>query len=233
MDEQQEGRRKAKVRIGVWIRFVLLKIKRHWIGAIIGALVTAIILGGQAVHGGKLLWEVFFPKPDALSLAQEAWKDTISRDFVEAAYRRLFWSRSFLARVRRHAPSPEINEAWKKLFQSIEYMNAKLLVYAAAFEQLYDSARRMEFERGIQIDFLKVTETIVDLRYSDVVKKLEFPHQFSSGLTDVEARDLRIAIDTINEKLKRLELRLYRFSNCFKSLDGCRNTSAEISDSKL
>src|SRR5262249_30655206 len=149
--------------------------------------------------------------------------------FVEAAYRRLFWSRSFLARVRRHASSSEITEAWKKLIECIEYMNMKILVYAAAFEQFYGVARRIEFESGIQEDFATVTQTIVDLRYSDPVKKLEFPNQFSSPLTEVETRDLGVAITTINEKLERLQTRLYQFSNCFdkrsQTLDWCRYTA--------
>jgi len=209
-----------------WIFSLALRIKQHWLGLIVGALVTATILGGQAVHGVRQVWEAFFPKPDALSLAQEAWKDTISRDFVEAAYRRLFWSRSFLARVRRHAQSSEINEAWKKLIESMEYMNVKVLVYAAAFEQFYDSKRRIEFEDGIQDDFATITQTIVDLRYSEPVRKLEFPNEFTSGLTEVEVRDLGVAVDSINERLERLQTRLYQFSNCFdkasQSLDSCR-----------
>jgi hypothetical protein len=226
MSLAQEQGQKPKPKFGVWIRLISLRLKQHWLGVVVGGLTTAIILSGQAVHSGKQLWEVFFPKPDALSLTQEAWKDAISRDFVEAAYRRLFWSRSFLARVRRHAHGSEINEAWKKLIESMEYMNMKVLVYAAAFEQFYDIARRIEFENGIQNDFATVTQTIVDLRYSDPVRKLEFPNQFGSELTEGEARDIGVAIASIDEKLEQLQTRLYQFSNCFdkqsQTLDWCR-----------
>jgi hypothetical protein len=181
-----------------------------------GILGTALIFTGQVSQGAKNLYEVFYPRPDSLALAREDSKDKISRDFVQTTWRRLYLSRNFLARIRRRAPPAEIGDAWTKLLNSVEEMNSKVMIYAVSFEEFYSTARRNEYENGIQVDFNRITNLIVDLRYSDPVKKLEFRAQPDDVLSGREAETVNQTINSISGELDTLQIRLYNFAVCFQ-----------------
>ena len=196
------------------LRLLTLRARHNWLIILVIFVGGALIFGGQIAHSIKEVRELIWPKADALSLVREETRDDVSREFVETAWRRVYWSRNFLARLSRRAPSAEINEAWKKLLTTVEEMSAKTMIYAASFELFYNNARRVEFEDGIQSDFRNVTQEIVDLRYSNVVKKLEFGGD-GTELTEPEAGQIKTRTREIEEKLDKLQIRLYQFVRCF------------------
>jgi hypothetical protein len=201
-------------------------IRQHWIVLLIGFVAGTIIAGGQMAGALKGGYELIFPKPDALALAREDAKDKLSRELVESIWRRLYLSQNFLARVRRRASDSEIKEAWTKLLDSVEDMSSKTMIYAVSLGEFYNERRRNEWESGIQLDFTKITERIVNFRYSPAVKKLEFPSLSTSALTNEENQYVDATVKEINEMLTRLNLRIYHFASCFDKKNqtdkGCR-----------
>ena len=214
--------RKHEHRWAARIRLLEIRAKNNWLFLCLGLLAGFLIFGGTTIKAINDIVEIFEPKPDALSVAREGTRDQISRDFVETAYRRLYLSRNFLSRIDRRAPSPEIYEAWTLLTRTIEYMASRTLVYANSFEDFYGDARRAEYENGIQIDFNSITNSVVNLRYSQTVRKLEFPDGSNAALTEAEGTELKNEIKTLNDKLDRLTVRIYLFTSCF---DKRRQTS--------
>jgi hypothetical protein len=191
------------------------RLKQTWAFVVGALLASAIIFSGELVRAVKDLREFFAPGPDALALAEQKSKDDISRDFVETTSRRIYLSRNFLARLRRHAGPSEIDETWKKLLSTIEDMTAKQMVYAVTFGEFYSEERRNEYENGIQVDFNELTSKLVDLRYSTAAKKLEFSAEPQLQLTDAEAKSIDDAAVEIESELDQLQIRLYIFDNCF------------------
>jgi hypothetical protein len=192
-----------------------MRAKNNWFFVCLGLLAGFLIFGGTTLKAINDIVEIFVPKPDALSVAREGTRDQISRDFVETTYRRIYLSRNFLSRIDRRAPSSEIHEAWTLLARTVEYMASRTLVYANSFEEFYGDARRSEYEGGIQIDFNSITNSIVNLRYSQTVKKLEFPDNATAALSQIEATELKKDIDKINDNLDQLQVRIYLFTSCF------------------
>jgi hypothetical protein len=206
------------------------RLRQNWIYIVVALVCGAVIFSGEVIRSVKDVQEFFFPGPDALSLAREASKDNISRDFVETTSRRIYLSRNFLARLDRRASNAEIDEAWKKLLASVEEMAAKQLIYVVSFAEYYSDARRDEYENGIQVDFNALTKQIVDLRYSSAVKKLEFSTQAQTSLTVGEATDIDNRIAEITNMLDILQIRLYHFAFCFdkrfQTDNACKSQSA-------
>jgi hypothetical protein len=199
-----------------FVKRAVRRTRENWAFLLIGFLGSTLIFTGEVSWGVKNAYELFFPKPDSLALAREDSKDKISRDFVQTTWRRLYLSRNFLARVRRRAPEIEIKETWTNLLNSVEEMNSKVMIYAVSFEEFYSTARRNEYENGIQVDFNRITNLIVDFRYSDPVKKLQFPLPAHSALNDQENEAINQTVEQISGQLDVLQIRLYNFAVCFQ-----------------
>jgi hypothetical protein len=182
---------------------------------LIAALGGAIVFSGQVAGGIKAVYEIAFPKPDALALAREGDRENVSREFVGATWKRLFRSRNFLARVQHRASSEEITDAWKNHLNSVEEISSRTMIYAASFSEYYGELRRYEYEAGIQTDFNKITNALVDFRYSRPIQKLEFPSHFNEAITNEENSYINKTVAEINVLLDNLQIRLYHFVGCF------------------
>jgi hypothetical protein len=202
-------------RLAARVRLFGIRAKNNWIFVAVGLIAGFLIFSGTTLKAITDIYGFFSPNLDALSLAREGIRDQVSRDFVETAARRLYLSRNFLARIQRRAPSNEIHDAWTRLTNTVEHMASKTLVYSNSFEVFYGTPRRSEFEDGIQSDFNLITVSLVNLRYSAAIKKLEFPDVTAALLTDAEEDHIRIEAAQIMKRLDELNIRIYHFTTCF------------------
>ncbi|MGA8155012.1 MAG: hypothetical protein WB822_02130 [Rhodoplanes sp.] len=173
------------------------RIRQHWVVAAAGLI--GVALGGalQIVGNVKALFA-----PDAIEVATEQSKEAISREFVEVSWKRLYRSRAFVARLKRSASEQEIDAAWNAMLETVEQMASKVMIFAGTFGKFYGSSWRNEYEYGIQPDFVNVTEKIVDLRYRLKQKR-------------ISSEEVACEIAHIENAFELLNIRLYKFVNCF------------------
>jgi hypothetical protein len=176
---------------------------------------AVVISSGQLVSAVQTVHGYFYPGPDALALALQTSKESISKDFVENTSRRIYLSRNYLDRLEYRAHGPEIDEGWKNLLASVEEMSTKALTYTVSFAQFYNDARRDEFKTRIEPSFADVTKKLYELRYSSAVKKLELSTQGNVSLTDDETKDIRTRVKDIRGALDALEIQIFHFAVCF------------------
>jgi hypothetical protein len=201
---------------------IVTHLRRNWIVLLTGALVGgAATLVGVATNIQALL----FPPPNALEVADHQSKQEISREFIRIAWKRLYRSRQFLARIARDASEEEIDAAWRALLESVEEMSSKTMMFAIAFGEIYSDAIRGEFEGTIQFRFEELTRSIVDLRYQ--IRKKQ-----------IQGKDLQCKVAELQSGLDGLNVQLYQFASCFdkrkRTVTGCveGNASLRMSESE-
>lgn len=118
------------------------QIKRSAVFLILGFLLSGVLFSGELARSIKDLRDLITDSSDALVVSESDSQARVTRDLTETAWRRLFWSRNFLARVNRQAVSSEIHDAWANLLKSSEEMAAKTMVYSITLGQYYGLERR-------------------------------------------------------------------------------------------
>jgi hypothetical protein len=182
---------------------LLDKIKQHPIIALMTALGAALIVTGNSAEGFKTTYELFFPPPDALVVADQKSKLDISQDFIKTHWTRFYRNRNLLARISRQAPAEEINSAWVKFIESVEDTSSRTTIYTLTFQRLYDQKRADYYQDFLQNELSLATQYTVNLFY-DLRK---------NGFTLDERRQCQIktgdtAIDAVNVQFRS-------FVSCF------------------
>jgi len=203
------------------------QIKRSSVFLILGFLLAGVLFSGELARSIKDLRDLVTDSSDALVVSESDSQARVTRDLTETAWRRLYWSRNFLARINRQAVASEIHEAWANLLKSSEEMAAKTMVYSITLGQYYGLERRAVFENEIQIDFNKLGESLANFRYSPAVRNLEWAAAGTQPtLTPDQKTEIEKQITTITEQIKLLNIMLYHFTSCFdekhQTENGCK-----------
>jgi hypothetical protein len=169
------------------------RIKNHKVLAavlIIGIAVITLANFTDAV--GKIL--VFAKlRPDALTLARDSTRDEFSRQLTRSAWKRLFWSRVYLTRMKLGASQQEREEAWRKLLESAEDWNVNAMIDIDGLDYYYGSKKTQQFEVSIQPQFDAITTSIRNIRYAVIQKGEEAP--------EAEIKRIEDLIDSLNVEL--------------------------------
>lgn len=203
------------------------QIKRSAVFLILGFVLAGVVFSGEVARSIKDLRDLATGSSDALVVAEANSQERVARDLTETTWRRLYWSRNFLARISRKAPAPEIHESWVNLLKSSEEMAAKSMVYSITLGRYYGAKRRAFFEDEIQADFTKLAESLSDFRYSTAVRDLESaPYGTQAGLTPDQEAEVKLQIDALGGMIRLLNIKLYHFASCFDVNDqtatGCK-----------
>ena len=159
---------------------------------VIGATITFVAQSTESID--KILVALKL-RPDALSLTRESQRDEFSRQLAQSAYRRLFWMRTYLARVTRGASEDEQHFAWSKHVESSEEWASRTLVFLEALDRFYGNAKSQCFETHIQPQFGSIATALADFRYA--IPK--------------EAAARKQAIDDLNRLIDDFNVELYLF----------------------
>jgi hypothetical protein len=132
-------------------------------------LVGIIIIGtGEVVkHGSELLVAIGLKQEKTLELANDTAKAEFSRRLIEAAWRRVFWTRNFVRRVELARPSTELDYSWNKYLDTVADWSASIMVNINGLEQYYAGSEKPSQFGAIQAKFLALEELLVTLRISD------------------------------------------------------------------
>jgi hypothetical protein len=163
-------------------------------------LAVPVILGTLVVGTGEVLshWseilDFFHPKKEvALELTFQTAKGDFSRRFAELAWRRLFWTRNYLEKIRRDRALAEQDYAWNKHLDSVADWSADSIVNMNGFEEYYPNTNKSgEFDQ-INDDFRKLELSLVDVRTTA-------PGDHQKALADCLAKQDG-EIDKLNTKL--------------------------------
>jgi hypothetical protein len=189
-------------RWGIW----LLSLRRSR-PAILAA---ALIAGAAAASPLFEVWDkaevAFGFKPDALMLAQDTTRGTLSRQLMQDGWNRLFWMRRYVSSVEYELPVDSQNQNWQKYLNSLERWNTNLMVNIVMLRQYYDNSRARRFEDDIQNQFLFVHDCITKVRFRDEYEK-------KNDASCVEAGDVRGNLKHLTAKLDVLNNSLYCFAS--------------------
>jgi hypothetical protein len=140
----------------------------HPLVAIIIIATASIIAAGQLADAYNTLLVSTGLKSDALDLASQSTRGEFSRQLTDVAWRRLYWSNSYTGRIKRNAPSSDIDESWRQYSLTMADWNAQLVTMRRFFEEYY-SARHGEAFNSIHTQFTAIHADLVFLRYEDTV----------------------------------------------------------------
>jgi hypothetical protein len=155
-------------------------------------ILVATIMAGAAEavqHGSDLLVVAGLKQEKTLELARDTAKAEFSRRLVEAAWRRVFWTRNFVRRAELSRPPAELDYSWNKYLDSVADWSSEIMVNINGLEQYYPGTEKPSQFDAIQRKFLTLEEMLVTLRTAETS---------SSTLVIPRAKSL---IDEINTDL--------------------------------
>ena len=136
--------------------------------SIVILLATIVAGAAEAVqHGSDLLVAVGLKQEKTLELARDTAKAEFSRRLVEAAWRRVFWTRNFVRRVELGRPPAELDYSWNKYLDSVADWSANIMVNINGLEQYYPGTDKPSQFDAVQRKFLALEDVLVTLRSSE------------------------------------------------------------------
>jgi hypothetical protein len=150
------------------VQRVLRFFKHNSVIALMSVLVGIVIGTGELAKAFHDIVAVFHPEPTPLVLARDNAKSEFSRRLTQDAWDRLFWIRSYLGRVERHATLSDLEYAWNKYIDASEQWNKDLMMNYQALEEYYpNSGKGAAFLWDIQPRFIELNTRLADLHYKD------------------------------------------------------------------
>jgi len=98
---------------------------------------AAVGISETAQKGTDLLVLLHLKQEKTLQLASDSAKGDLSRKLIELAYRRIFWTRNYLARVKAHRPAAELDYSWSKHLDAIADWSSEYMVNLNGMRQYY------------------------------------------------------------------------------------------------
>lgn len=129
-------------------------------------ILATIIIGTGEVesHWSEILVSLGIKKEVALELSFQTAKGEFSRRFAELAWRRLFWTKNYVEKVRIGRPKDEQDYAWNKHLDTVADWSADIIVNINGFEEYYPkTGKAAEFDK-INQDFRDLETMVVRLR---------------------------------------------------------------------
>lgn len=163
----------------------------------------AAIVGGLAKFSDdvdKLLVKVGF-RSDALSLTQPGGRDELSREITREAWRRFFWARAYLTRVKSNAAIAEQDDAWHKYIDATAEWSSNIMIFILGVDRYYGYEKSAELENKLQNDFNAINDALRAVRYK---KPNVSPNELESNLAFAYS-----AVDNAN-------VDFYRFVSAFE-----------------
>ena len=149
---------------------LLQSIKNRTSVAVISVIFGIIVGTGDLASAISHVWSLIHREPTPLMLAKENAKSEFSRRVTQEAWDRMFWMRSYLARVKRGAAPIDQETAWNKYADSSAQWNRDLMVNFEALEEYYpNSGKGAQFLGEIQHDFKYSGDYLADIRYSKLL----------------------------------------------------------------
>jgi hypothetical protein len=125
---------------------------------------TIVGTGEVASHWSEILVSAGFKKEAALELSFETARGEFSRTFAEAAWRRLFWTRNYVEKVRLGRPKDEQDYAWNKHLDTVADWSADAIVNINGFEKYYPGTDKEAKFEDINQGFRELESLAVRLR---------------------------------------------------------------------
>jgi hypothetical protein len=103
-------------------------------------------------------------KPNALQLAKDDERARFSRELAKAAWNRLFVMQRYVSAVKQNYPQIEQDKEWERYIAALLDWNRDLMFNILSLQQYYGTAKRNEFEYGIQPQFGQLHSCLAILR---------------------------------------------------------------------
>jgi hypothetical protein len=165
---------------------------------------SVLILAGIALiglsevvqKGSDLLIVLRLKQEKTLQLAAENAKGELSRKLIELAWRRLFWTENYIARMEAHRPPSELDYTWNKHLETVADWSSEYMVNLNGMEQFYpNSVKAAQFQ--------SIHEKFRDLEYNHVVQLRK---------AELEQRDLSNDLDSAKKLANQLNEDLFYFA---------------------
>jgi hypothetical protein len=136
-------------------------------------LFAVLILAGMAIigtaevvqHGSDLLVALGLKQEKTLELAANNAKGELSRKLIELAWRRLFWTENYVARMQAQRPISELDYTWNKHLDAVADWSSEYMVNLNGMEQFYPNSEKAAQFQAIHQKFRKLEyQHIVPLR---------------------------------------------------------------------
>lgn len=140
----------------------------HPLIAVIIIATASIIAAAQLADAYNTLLVSTGLKSDALELASQSTQGEFSRQLTDVAWRRIYWSNSYTGRIKRGAPSSDIDESWRQYTLTVADWNAQLVTMRRFFDEYY-SSRHGDAFNNIHTQFKNIHKNLVIFRYEDTI----------------------------------------------------------------
>ena len=124
--------------------------------------IALISVSEVAQKGSDLLVMLRLKQETTLQLAADNAKGDLSRKLIELAYRRLFWTENYIARLKAHRPSSELEYTWNKHLEADADWSAEYMVNLNGMKEFYPNSQK-------SAQFQRIHDEFRDLEYKHVV----------------------------------------------------------------
>jgi hypothetical protein len=95
-------------------------------------------------------------KPNALQLAKDDERAKFSRELTKAAWNRLYVMQRYVSATKNNYSQADRDKEWERYVTTLLEWNRDLMVNILSLDQYYGTAKRNEFEHGIQQQFWSI-----------------------------------------------------------------------------
>jgi hypothetical protein len=112
--------------------------------------------------GSELLVNLGLKKEKRLQLAEDNAKGDLSRRLTELAWRRIFWTQNYLAKMRLKRPQSELDYSWNKHLDTVADWSSEYMVNLNGLQKFYPgTAKARQFE--------EIHQSLADLEQCRIV----------------------------------------------------------------
>jgi hypothetical protein len=144
--------------------FWLERVRRSSIGLTIAGLAGLLIGIAATTEAVDKIFIWAGLKPNALQLAKDDERAKFSRELARAAWNRLFVMQRYVSAVKENYPQVDQDKEWERYVTTLLDWNRDVMFNILSLQQYYGTAKRNEFEYGIQPQFGKLHSCLVVLR---------------------------------------------------------------------
>ena len=156
-----------------------------------GILVVGI---GEVIHSGSdILVTLGLKEEKTLKLAADSAKGEFSRKLTELAWRRIFWTQNYIARLKAKRPQSELDYSWSKHLDTVADWSASYLVNIQGMEEFYPRS-------GKATQLESIHENFRDLENCRIV---------ALRMLDTDGQDHSVQAEEAKQLLDRINVNLY------------------------
>lgn len=138
------------------------------LSVVILAGIILVGIGEVVQSGSEILVTLGLKEEKTLKLAADSAKGEFSRKLTELAWRRIFWTQNYIARLKAKRPQSELDYSWGKHLDTVADWSADYLVNVQNMEEFYPRSGKTAQLEAIHENLRDLEDCrIVPLRMSD------------------------------------------------------------------